>query len=456
MKNDKGPLCQRILESIDIPIISNDLLGNVIYWNKAAEKIFGYTFEEIKEKTIFVIYPPDIIEEESKFISEVKQNHLIINYKTKLIKKDGKVFDTYINVNPLKDETGKIIGLLKVIQNVPDYKEVENNLAESELKYKNLFENAPLPMWVIDIPSLKFLAVNQISCTNYGYIKEEFLNKTVFDICPETQRSDMINIDRSKLDYQLPTKNWIHLKKGGEVVYVEVTSLEILYEGKRARLVISIDITEKRNSKFALKQSHLRLKRLTEKVPIALLQVDYFSETKNQITFISKGISEIYKGLDTESIKTNPDLLMNWIIEEDRAWVHEEFQICIDNQTDINLECRIKNLEGKISWIKMFYRCETKIKRPKTTWYGYILDITKQKGLLLNLEKQNKQLKDIAWAQSHTIRAPLTTLIALVNSLKKRNLSIVEQDQFLEYIQNSALELDNVIKDIAKLSTIKI
>lgn len=80
-------------------------------------------------------------------------------------------------------------------------------------------------------------------------------------------------------------------------------------------------------------------------------------------------------------------------------------------------------------------------------WYGYIEDVTLQKQVNLNLEKQNDQLKDIAWTQSHLVRAPLSRLMGLVNVLHRNIVPKEEEAQYLTYLKDSAIELDNIIKE---------
>lgn len=252
--NDSHNIFERIINSIDDAIFSNDLNGNVLSWNKAAEKIFGYTFAEIKAKTIFAIFPSHLVDEETRFIKYVNENRIIENYETKRIRKDGVLIDISITVWPLKDENGNLIGLSKIIQDITEQREVEKKFAETEEKYKNIFENSPLPIWILEIPSLKFLDINQTSINHYGFSREEFLNMTVYDIIPEGERDRVLNVERSKFGYQLPSKYWIHIKKSGKLVYVEVTSLEILYEGKRARMVISLDVTARIESEDRIRK----------------------------------------------------------------------------------------------------------------------------------------------------------------------------------------------------------
>lgn len=254
IKPDTHNIFERIIDSTHDAIYSNDLEGNVLTWNRAAETILGYSFEEIKSKSIFTLYPPEIVDEEFWFISCRQENKLVVDHETKRIKKDGTIIDISITVWPLKDDQNNLIGLSKIFHDITEHKYIAEKIEASEEKYKNLFEKSPLPMWVLDIPSLKFLDVNQMSVKHYGYSKEEFLRMTVYDIIPEHEIARAKNIDRSVENYQIPTKNWIHLKKSGVLIYVEVTSLEIMYNGKRARIVISQDVTERIESEEQIRE----------------------------------------------------------------------------------------------------------------------------------------------------------------------------------------------------------
>lgn len=79
---------------------------------------------------------------------------------------------------------------------------------------------------------------------------------------------------------------------------------------------------------------------------------------------------------------------------------------------------------------------------------AYFKDITRRKIILANLEKKNQQLKEIAWTQSHMVRAPLTRIMGLANALQRGIVPECERQQYLNYIKNSSDELDDVIKDI--------
>ena len=79
---------------------------------------------------------------------------------------------------------------------------------------------------------------------------------------------------------------------------------------------------------------------------------------------------------------------------------------------------------------------------------AYFRDITIKMQITNELKKQNQQLKDIAWAQSHKVRAPLTRIMGLVNALDRGIIPEIERPVFFKYVTDSANELDAVIKEI--------
>jgi diguanylate cyclase (GGDEF)-like protein/PAS domain S-box-containing protein len=115
-------------------------------------------------------------------------------------------------------------------------------------QYQDLFDNNPLPMWVYDFETLRFLAVNDSLIRYYGYSREQFLSMTIKEIChPEDiQRlSGTIPKITQSLYFSGP---WRILKKDGTVIFVEITSHSITFEGRHARLVLVNDITTRKQS----------------------------------------------------------------------------------------------------------------------------------------------------------------------------------------------------------------
>lgn len=131
------------------------------------------------------------------------------------------------------------------------------NLQASEEKYKTLFYKSPLPKWIYDQDTLKFLEVNDAAIRHYGFSREEFMDMTIRDIRPQEDiprlMEDIARL-RSTNSHVYQDTNWRHRKKDGEVIDVELTAHPIELEQRRVRMVTVSDITQRRLSEQQLQQ----------------------------------------------------------------------------------------------------------------------------------------------------------------------------------------------------------
>ncbi|HEX6305382.1 MAG TPA: HD domain-containing phosphohydrolase [Anaerolineales bacterium] len=159
-------------------------------------------------------------------------------------------------------------------------------LRETEAKYRSLFEHNPLPMWVYDLETLAFLAVNDAAVQHYGYGRDEFQAMTIKDIRPEEDVPALL--DNLSATPQAIEKSgpWRHRKKNGTLIDVEIKSYKISFGGRPARLVLANDITarlqrERELQAIATVSTALRAAPTRAEIPpvildqlLVLLQVD--------------------------------------------------------------------------------------------------------------------------------------------------------------------------------------
>ncbi len=130
---------------------------------------------------------------------------------------------------------------------------------ESGTQSAVLFDANPLPMWVYDLETLAFLAVNEAAVEHYGYSREQFLTMSVADIRPD---DDAAAFRKSLQDESAGMQHsglWRHRNRQGAIINVEVTSHSLNFLGRRARLVLANDVTERNRSERALHQALIRL-----------------------------------------------------------------------------------------------------------------------------------------------------------------------------------------------------
>jgi PAS domain S-box-containing protein len=123
-----------IVESSDDAIISKDLNGIVVSWNKGAEKLFGYTAAEVIGKSVTALFPPDRVVEEAQILERLRLGEQIDHYETARRHKDGYDVDVSLTISPIPDKTGKIIGASKIARDISERKRIEVEREEMLLK----------------------------------------------------------------------------------------------------------------------------------------------------------------------------------------------------------------------------------------------------------------------------------------------------------------------------------
>ncbi|HEX8287166.1 MAG TPA: PAS domain S-box protein [Pyrinomonadaceae bacterium] len=119
-----------IIESAEDAIISKTLEGIITSWNKSAQRIFGYTAEEIIGKSVLTLIPPDMQHEEQVIIGKIKAGDRIEHYETIRVAKDGHLINISLTVSPIKALDGTIIGASKIVRDISARKQTEAKLKE--------------------------------------------------------------------------------------------------------------------------------------------------------------------------------------------------------------------------------------------------------------------------------------------------------------------------------------
>jgi PAS domain S-box-containing protein len=121
-----------IIESSDDAIVSKNLDGIITSWNKAAERIFGFTAGEAVGKHIGLIIPRDRIDEETDILARLRRGERIDHFETVRRRKDQTLFDVSVTISPVRNAEGRIIGASKVARDIGERKRLEHTLREVE------------------------------------------------------------------------------------------------------------------------------------------------------------------------------------------------------------------------------------------------------------------------------------------------------------------------------------
>ncbi|MFC0512651.1 PAS domain-containing protein [Mucilaginibacter angelicae] len=132
--------------------------------------------------------------------------------------------------------------------------ETSVTINEKDSTFNVLFHQNPLPAWIVEITTLKFIAVNDAAIKQYGYEREEFLRSTISLVSPPEEK-ESFKVPLKKLEYnQTIKKELIHLKRDGTPVYVSITSFNVKFCNCCCSMIIVNDITEKHSGAEAFNE----------------------------------------------------------------------------------------------------------------------------------------------------------------------------------------------------------
>ena len=138
--------------------------------------------------------------------------------------------------------------------------EVEAALRASEERYRLLFDRAPLPIWIYERATLRFIEVNAAALAHYGYTREEFLAMTILDI-RSAEDADHVRHVIADAHFASTTRRWRHLKKDRTEICVEVSSFDFSQrQGGEARMVLARDVTERIRADETLRKTEEQLR----------------------------------------------------------------------------------------------------------------------------------------------------------------------------------------------------
>ncbi len=125
-------LLAAIVESSHDAIVSKNLNGVITSWNKAAERLFGYTAEEAVGQNITLIIPPERRGEEKTIIEQLTRGERVDNFETVRMRKDGSLLDVSLTISPMKDGSGRVVGASKLARDITERKRAEEALRQAQ------------------------------------------------------------------------------------------------------------------------------------------------------------------------------------------------------------------------------------------------------------------------------------------------------------------------------------
>jgi len=245
-----------ILESIGDAFFAVDKKWVVTYWNKTAEKVLGKSKKEMLDHNLWEEFAAGIGSESYKRYHRALRTNKAVHFEDYY----PPLLRWYeISAYPSSG------GLSVYFKDVTERKKTEGLLKDSERRYSDLFQLSPLPKWVFDLETRRFLDVNEAALTLYGYTREEFLSMNITEIRPpeELARMEAAFREDQKAKSNIYKGVFTHKKKNGELIRVDVQSNNIRYNGRNAKIVVANDITERLNYIRAIEEQNEKLREIS-------------------------------------------------------------------------------------------------------------------------------------------------------------------------------------------------
>ena len=234
-----------LVEQASDIIFTQDMEGRLTSINVAGAHFLGREQHELIGTFFADAFQ---IDQDTPLSETLKQLEDQDNFPYQFVARDVVGRERWIEIvaSHITDRMGNTTGIRAVARDITDRKQIEIRLRDSEERYRLLFDSTPQPIWVSDEDSLAFLAVNQAAINTYGYSQEEFLSLTVADISAGAEVPALLTKTSSGIVEPVISSPRRHRRKDKSIIYVEMTAHPLLFNGKKAQLVIASDVTERK------------------------------------------------------------------------------------------------------------------------------------------------------------------------------------------------------------------
>ncbi|AYL95941.1 PAS domain-containing protein [Mucilaginibacter celer] len=420
--------------------------GRFVYVNPRFANVFGYEPDElIAASSVDVIiddkYKAITLEHvRARLMGEMES----VNYEVMGVCKDGtnnwvEFYGTRVQL----DGEPTIIGSMV---DVTGRKKMEEELRLSEQKYKLLFDSNPLPMWMVAKDTLDNIAVNAAAVRYYGYSEEEFLKMNVRDLRTEDEWERM----QQSYSNVTPESGYVgmtkHRKKDGTIIEVEIIAQDIVMEGRKVRLSVANDVTQKLRAEELLQKSEANLQTILNTTDTAYA---LFDKDLGVLAFNHKAAAFVKQQYNHQP--ESGDKLADYFPPE-RFPEFVEFTAMVLGGKDISYEIDYPQPDGSKCW---FYVRLLPIRDNQDKILGLMMalyDITERKNAENNLKVAYQRIhnhiasiKNMAWKQSHYMRSPVANLKGLAAMLKDDP----GDTEALQHMIDELERLDTVIIEMA-------
>ncbi|MGM0498322.1 MAG: PAS domain S-box protein [Bacteroidota bacterium] len=452
--NDKELVFRALTQNLKSAVYTFDEKGFFTYVNPAAERISGYSAEELKQMQFFEIIHPDhrdFVKERG--FSRLEKGNIPPTYEFKIISKDN--FEKWVEITNTRVYISDRYIVLGSAVDVTERKEAEEKLKVEQAYLERLFENSPEAI-VITSNEGEVEHINREFIRLFGYTKEEALGSFIDDlISPDDRYNEATEKTKTVAKGQRISTETVRKHKNGQLIQVSILGAPIEVEGEQMAVYgIYRDISDRVRAQEALKESKSQLQYVLNNTKDIIFQVDL----KGSFIFVNKAAEEMIGYAQDELLNKS---FYELVVPEYHQLVEGRIKKRIaKEQLADSFKIEVLKKDGERIWLELITSPVTR----RDQIVG-IQGVARNISQRIEFEEKLKKAKDKAEEadhlksaflanMSHEIRTPMNAILGFSRLLNNPSVTKDQQDEYVEIINNRGNQLLQVINDIIDLSRI--
>lgn len=371
-----------IVENLGDAIISRDLDFKILTFNAAAERLLGYTADEVVGKISDIFIPQDNFATVAQRRSLIHQGIQPPAADSVWLRRDGQRIDVSVTQSPIKDASGKVVGVSLSVRDITERKRTEKSLRLTQFSIDRAVDGI---FWIL--PSAEIVYVNDAACRILGYAREELIGKTVPDIDPSFPAEVWpAHWEDLKQNGSLKFES-THRTKHGRPLTTELTVNYIVYEDEEYNCAIMRDITDRKQIEEALRR---RDRQLVEAERIGQMGSWELDLLTNRFEW-SDEIFRIFE-IDPTTFGASYEAFLNLVHPDDRQSVDQAYTHSVRSHMPYQITHRLLLADGRVKWLdergETFYDDGRALRS-----LGSVLDITARKQAELAVRASEQSIR---------------------------------------------------------------
>ncbi|WKB54085.1 sensor histidine kinase [Eleftheria terrae] len=408
-----------------------------------------------------------LLREQAQVLRDSMQRQLPARLEMELPMRQGRRW-TEVDLIPVMAPQGGELHWLLVLRDISARHEAQQRVRDSERRYRALFDHHPLPMWTYDTASRRIMQVNQAAVRNYGYSRDEFLGKTVFDLHPEADREVVERYLQETGGRPPPAeRRWRHQTASGHCIVVDIYGQDAPFDGPGHRLLCPVDRSAEQQALDALRTLNAELEATVEQRTRALAQREqqyrvlsdlspqilWQADARGRVTYLNRAWYELVGSADEDWLD------LRWIDAlhpEDVEPTREAFMQASREIRPMRVRRRLRTQAGSY---RSFLCVAAPVLQPGgevESWVGVDTDITELERQSSRLQQLNDELESFSYSVSHDLRAPVQVMKGFLEAVLSGQVGQVDDRarHYLERVLRNARRMDELISDILSLSRV--